>query len=72
MYSYLYRHVVAHWRNQYCCGKEKKIAYSEFVFVAVSIKLAGRMRHIFMSPSRPHKRLPRYKLHDFLKKKKSY
>jgi len=34
--------------NNFCSGKTVIIAYSEFVIVAVGIRYAVRMRHIFI------------------------
>ena len=45
---YVERQTEARSRNHFCSGKAISITYSEYVFVALDVQHAMRMRHIFI------------------------
>ena len=56
--------------NHYRIGKSVSITYSEFVFVALVIQYAIRMRHIVMCPVRLHSIFPHYLINGTILGKK--
>ena len=56
--------------NHCCSGKAISITYSEFVFVALVIQYAIRMRNIVMCPVRLHSIFPHYLINGTILGKK--